>query len=217
MRLIPGLLLSIAALMPLACSAADATPQYKEGTDYARVRTLEAPPHAKRIQVEEFFWYGCPHCYDFDPDITAWAAQKPADVDFVRVPNSLGRPVGILDSKAFYTAQVLNFGDKMHKPFFDAIHKYNQPMNTEAQIQAFFTAQSGVMPGIFTSTFNSFTVDSHVREAEKLAQDYGIDSVPTVVVGGEYYTNGALAKGFPGVIKVMDFLVAKVRKERAVK
>ncbi|HWU68745.1 MAG TPA: thiol:disulfide interchange protein DsbA/DsbL [Stenotrophobium sp.] len=215
MRLISGLLLSVAALLPLACSATEAAPRYKLGTDYARVRAIEPPPNPKRIQVEEFFWYGCPHCYDFDPDITAWAAHKAADVDFVRVPNSLGRPSGILDSKAFYTAKALNFGDKMHKPFFDAIHKYNQPMNTEAQIQAFFTAQTGVMPGIFTSTFNSFAVDSEVRRAEQLAQNYGIDSVPTVVVGGEYYTNGSLAHGFPDVIKVIDFLVDKVRKERA--
>ena len=213
MRFIPGLLLSIAALMPLACSAG--APQYTEGTDYARVRAVEAPPHAKRIQVEEFFWYGCPHCYDFDPDISEWVAHKPADVDFVRVPNSLGRPVGILHSKAFYTAEVLNFGDKLHKPFFDAIHKYNQPMNPAGPLQAFFPAQSGVMPGIFNRTFNSFAVDSRVRRAEQLSQDYGIDSVPTVVVGGEYYTNGSLAKGFPNMLKVLDFLIDKVRKERA--
>lgn len=217
MRLITCLILSAAALLPLACSATDAPSAYKEGIEYARVRQAQAPANPKRIEVAEFFWYGCPHCYDFDPYITDWAAHKPADVDFVRVPNSLGRPSGILDDKAFYTAEVLNFGDKLHKPFFDAIHKYNQPMNTEAQIQAFFTAQTGIMPGIFNSTFEGFAVDTRVRRAEELAQSYGIASVPAIVVGGEYTTNGGMAGGFPQVLKVVDFLVTKVRQERKIK
>lgn len=214
MRVLARCLLAIAALTTtFACSAQSAA-QYEEGKQYRKVREAIAPADAKRISVEEFFWYGCPHCYALDPVIGAWAKGKPADVDFVRVPNTLGRPEGALHAKAFYTAEVLNVFDKMHPALFDAIHKQNMLLNNEAQIANVFNRTTGLMPDLFASTFKGFTVDARFRKSEQLSKTYGIASVPVVVVGGKYSTSASMAGGNEQMLKVVDFLVAKVRKER---
>jgi len=214
MRVLARCLLALSALtMTFACSAQDAA-KYEEGKQYRKVREAIAPADVKRVGVEEFFWYGCPHCYALDPAIAAWAKAKPADVDFVRVPNTLGRPEGALHAKAFYTADSLNMLDKLHPALFDAIHKHNIPLSTEAQIAEVFNRNAGLMPDVFAGTFNGFAVDSRFRRSEQLSKTYGITSVPVVVVGGKYSTSAQMAGGNEQMLKVVDFLVAKVRKER---
>jgi thiol:disulfide interchange protein DsbA len=212
--LIRGVLAAL-ALSAFACSAQEPAAQYELGKQYNKVRQSEAPTDAKRILVQEFFWYGCPHCYALDPQIEAWKKTKPADADFVRVPNSLGRPQGIIHSKTFYTEEVLNVYDKMHKQIFDGIHQERIPLDTQAQMQQFFTDRLGMMPDVFNNTFTGFTVDARVRRAEELAQKYAVSSVPTIVVGGVYYTNSTMAGDFPKLLAVVNFLIDKVRKERA--
>jgi thiol:disulfide interchange protein DsbA len=206
-------LLASLSLMTFACSA-ESGADFKEDQNYKLVKNIQKPVDAKRITVEEFFWYGCQHCYALDPLIQTWADKKPADVDFVRVPASLGRPEGIVHQKTFYTAEALGLGEKMHKPFFDGIHQRHLPLTTQETIRNFFGAQSGVLPDIFDANFNGFTVDSRVRRAEALSRTYGVISVPTVVVGGKYMTNGSMNTGFPQMLDVVSFLVDKVRKER---
>ena len=214
MRFLSRLLLSVSVLLPLACSAATPAADFKEGTHYGKVREAQPPVDAKRIEVDEFFWYGCPHCYHLDSTVDAWRAHKPADVDFVRVPNSLGRPEGIMHSKAFYTAEVLNLGEKIHKPLFAAIHEQNQMMVTQPALQAFFTAQIGILPDVFNSTFVGFAVGTRVNKAEAMAKAYGIASVPTLVIGGKYVTNVTMGGTPEQTFKIVDFLIEKVRGER---
>lgn len=206
-------LFAATALLTFACSAQESA--IKEGTHYKKVREVQKPADPKRISVEEFFWYGCGHCFQFESSIAGWKKNKPADVDFVPVPNSLGRPVGILHSKAYYTAESLNLLDKMHLAIFRGIHEKRFPLDTEIQLQALFEAETGILPDVFTSTFSGFAVDSRVRRAESLSRSYGISSTPTLVVGGTYYTNSSLAGGFTQMLKTMDLLIEKVRKERA--
>ncbi len=206
-------LLACLSLVTFACSAQSKT-TYKEGEQYKVVREVQKAPDPKRILVEEIFWYGCQHCFHFDPQIEAWKKGKAGDVDFVRVPSSLGRAEGIVHQKAFYTAEVLGLGDKIHKPLFDGIHVEREPLFTQEAIRAFFNKQVGVLPDVFDATYTGFTVDSRVRRADGLMKAYGIASVPTVVVGGKYYTNATLAEDFDGTIKVMDFLIDKVRQDR---
>ncbi len=213
MRLLTRLLIGLTVLLPMACSAA-APADYKEGTQYGKVRAEQAPADPKRITVEEFFWYGCPHCFHLDSFVEAWRPTKAGDVDFSRVPNSLGRDEGIVHDKTFYTAEVLGLSDKIHKPLFSAIHEQHQQLFTQASIQSFFTSVTGVMPDVFNNTFNGFAVGMKVNRAEGLAKAYGVASVPTIVVGGKYYTNVAMAGGPAQTFKVVDFLVAKVRAER---
>ncbi|HSW15142.1 MAG TPA: thiol:disulfide interchange protein DsbA/DsbL [Solimonas sp.] len=207
-----GLSAVLLALSAFACSAQDA--QYTAGKEYKKVREMLAPADAKRISVEEFFWYGCPHCYALDPVISAWARKLPADADFTRVPNTLGRAEGVLHAKAFYTAQALNVFDKLHPALFAAIHQQNMMLNDEAQIAGVFNRSTGLMPDVFGSTFNGFAVDAKYRKSEQLSKSYGVTSVPVVVVGGKYMTSASMAGSNENLLKVVDFLVTKVRKER---
>lgn len=198
----------VAALGLVAGTALAAEP-YELGKQYKEVRQVLPPANAKRITVEEFFWYGCPHCFHLDPEISAWLPKKPADVDFTRVPNTLGRPEGEIHSRAFYIAQTLGIGDKVHKPLFDAIHVQHYPMSSLDSIRALFVEVAGIKPADFDGVAASFVVDSSLRRAEQSAQTYGITGVPTIVIGGKYAV-GAQQDTF----KVVDYVIEKVRKER---
>ncbi|MEK6806694.1 MAG: thiol:disulfide interchange protein DsbA/DsbL [Pseudomonadota bacterium] len=213
MRMILRFSSTLLLLLPLACSAAPEE-TYKLNQHYKRALTPVAPADAKRIEVKEAFWYGCPHCFHFDPYVEKWLKAKPADVDFARVPASLGRPVGELHSKMFYTAQTLGVFDLIHKPLFVAMHEKNQPMDTPAALRDFFVANAGLSAKEFDGTFNSFVVDTQLRRAEDELRSYGLSSVPMVIVGGTYLTGPSLAGGQEKVFKIVDFLAEKVRKER---
>lgn len=218
MRGLMRAMMATLCLMTFACSAQDsssAASKYKEGTHYKQVKKVAAPDDPKRIKVEEFFWYGCGHCYSFEPTISKWVETKPADVDFVRVPSSLGRPEGVLHQKVYYTAAALGLTEKIHGPFFAAIHDKHQSLFTEQSIAAFFNAQTGVLPDVFSGTFSSFAVDSQVRRGTALAKDYQVFSVPSVVVGGKYQTSAEMSGGtFADMTKVINALIEKVRAER---
>lgn len=216
MRLIARAAVALLAVLPLACSAADDS-AFKEGTQYKTVLTPQDPIDPRKIEVTEIFWYGCPHCYAFDPVIEAWRAKAPGDVLFDRMPTSLGRADGEVHARAFYIAEALGVGDKIHKPLFDAIHKDHKPMSTLEQVRDLFAAVAGVKPGDFDGISNSFMVDSRLRRAESLVRAYGVSSVPTVVVDGRYLTGAGMAGNHEKVIEVLDFLVDKVRKERKLK
>lgn len=211
-RLFRGLLLAL-SLSPLACGA-QALNSYTEGKEFKKVREPVAAADLKRVTVEEFFWYGCPHCFHLDPIIEAWKAKKPADADFSRVPATLGRPDGELHQKAFYIAEALGVSEKIHKPLFAAIHENHQPMNTVDQIRALFEREAGIKPADFDRATSSFLVDSRTRRAQQLAISYGITSVPVVIVGGKYITSAAMAGTPEKAMQVVDFLVEKVKKER---
>lgn len=218
MRTLTRAVIATLCLMTFACSAQDdtaPTANFKEGTHFKKVKSEAKADDPKRIKVEEFFWYGCNHCFNFEPAISAWFSRKPSDVDFVRVPSSLGRPEGVLHQKAYYTAQALGVTEKIHGPLFKALHEKHQNFYTEETIGAFFNQQTGVLPDVFSSTFKGFAVDSQARRATELAKNYQIFSVPSVVVGGKYQSSAEMAGGsFTDLTKVIDFLVEKVRKER---
>ena len=213
MRLLPAAVLTVLALLPLACTAASEDP-FKLDTHYKTVRVPQPPDVPGRVSVEEAFWYGCPHCYSFDPFVESWLKKKPANVDFARLPASLGHQGNLIHSKAFYAAQTLGVGDLTHKPLFKAIHDNRQPMNTPQTLLPFLASVSGFSAEEFADTLDSFIVDGEVRRAEAKLRDYGTSSVPSVIVGGRYYTNGSLAGGHDRVFKVVDFLIEKVRRER---
>jgi protein dithiol oxidoreductase (disulfide-forming) len=213
-RLFAAIAATSLSLFTLACSAKDAS-EYVEGKHYKVVREVAEPSDNKRIAVEEFFWYGCGHCYNFEATVEPWAERLPADVDFVRVPNSLGRPIGLLHSKAYYTAETLKLIDSVHPKLFEAMHVRRLPLSTEAQIVGVFEANSPVMPDVVENTLKGFAVDARVRRAESLSRGYGVTSTPTLVVGGKYYTNPSLAGGFDEMVDLADMLIEKVRQERA--
>lgn len=210
MRVLKYGLFACLTFFAAACSAADNASAYQLGKDYKQVSDIQKPDDPKKIAVEEFFCYCCPHCFHADPSIEDWRQHAAKDVTFARVPNSLGRADGKVLQQAYYIAQTMNILDKVHIPLFKAIHEQHEPMSSLESVRALFVEQAGIKPGDFDSLAGSFVIDSEVRQADAEAQTYQVTSVPTLIVGGKYVVNGAA----PELPKLLDFLVDKVRKER---
>lgn len=191
------------------CSAASA-PDYQLGQQYNLVAQPQPPADPKKIEVEEFFCYCCPHCFHADPSIEEWRHHLPADVSFKRIPNSLGRDDGKILQQAFYVAQVLGVSEKVHRPLFEVENVQRQSVTSLDQLRQIFTESAGVKPADFDGTASSFMVDTDVRQADTEAMSYEISSVPSVVVGGKYVVVGAP----DDLLKIVGFLIDKVRKER---
>ena len=211
-KLLVSLLMASALLVPALASAS-----IDEGIEYQKIE----PPQPtvvpdNKIEVVEMFWYGCPHCFHFEPYLRDWLAHKPKDVQFIRVPAVFNNPAWELDAKAFYTAEELGVLDKIHEPLFNAIHVEGKPLSTSDAIKAFFVAH-GVKPKDFDDTFNSFAVYTKVRRAKDLSERYRISGVPSLIVDGKYRTDGPMANGNEGMLRVLNFLIAKEAAARGLK
>ncbi|BCX80489.1 protein dithiol oxidoreductase (disulfide-forming) [Methylomarinovum caldicuralii] len=180
---------------------------------YLELNPPKATEDSGKVEVIEFFWYGCPHCYRFDPYLEAWRKKQPADVVFKRQPAIFG-PHWAPQARAYFTAETLGVVDKIHKDFFDAMHKQKKRMASEEELAAFFAAH-GVDQETFKNPFHSFMVDMKMRQAEAMAPEYGITGVPALVVNGKYLITGRTAGSFEDMIKVLDQLVAQERQKLA--
>ncbi|MBL1262728.1 thiol:disulfide interchange protein DsbA/DsbL [Methylomicrobium sp. RS1] len=172
--------------------------------------TLDAPQPTQnpdKIEVIEFFWYGCPHCYDFEPILESWVKKLPANVDFIRQPAAFS-DLWAKHAKAFYVAQALGVLDKVHADFFDALQNKHQKLETEEQLAAFFTAH-GVKEADFLEAYNSFLVDTKVRQAAVTPARYGVTGVPVLIVNGKYKVDGRSAGSHEKMIEVTNQLIKK--------
>jgi len=211
----------IAALMALfaATAAAADADTFTLGKNYDLVSEASPPTDPKKVLVQEFFWYGCPHCYAFEPYLNAWAKKRPSWVDFEHVPNSLGREAGVLHEHAYYAAEILGIEDKIRQPMFDGLKHVEEgdpALTTPADIDALFTQAAGVKPGSFSELNDSFAVEGKVRRADQLAIGYGITGTPSIVVDGRWVADESRAGGPDRLIKLIDFLCEKARAERGI-
>lgn len=188
--------------------------KYKEGRNFTRlVPTQPTVGGADKIEVAEFFWYGCSHCYAFEQYISAWANNKPANVRFVHVP-ALWNPLVKLHGQLYYTEEVLENNGKIKDPaafraaVFNEYHRRGNRLTSVGSIQSLFERQ-GVSAEDFQNTWKSFEVDQKLRVAEDLARRYSISGVPTIVVNGKYRTGAGEAGGFPELIEVINELIAR--------
>ncbi|MDO8267249.1 MAG: thiol:disulfide interchange protein DsbA/DsbL [Moraxellaceae bacterium] len=163
------------------------------------------------IEVREFFWYGCPHCYHLEPHVTTWLKTKPANVNFVRTPASLN-PVWEQNARGYYTAETLGILEKTHGPLFQAIQVGRQRLFDKESLTRFY-AGFGANPANFGNLYDSFAVSGKVAQGKALAQQYGLDGVPAVVVNGKYLVKGSDAK----VMATVNELIAKERLAMAKK
>ena len=187
--------------------------KYKEGEYYRRLTTSQGTSSAPdKIEVAEIFWYGCPHCYDFDPVLKEWEAGLSDDVAFVKIP-VIWNPTNQIHARIMYTAESLGKLDEMHAGIFNAIHQQGKSLTSESELIAFF-AKYDVNEAQFREVFNSFGVSSNVKRAENLTRRYGIRSVPVIVVNGKYVTDGPSIKSFDDVLGVTGELVERERYER---
>jgi len=197
---------------PILLAKADAEPaaqnwKFKEGQQYIRmVPSQPTMGGADKIEVAEFFWYGCPHCYSF-------AKQAPANVRFVRIP-VLWNTVHELHARLYFTEEVLirngllQNGDQFHAAVFDEIQTRGNRLTTEDSIRRFFE-RFGVSAENFDRTWKSFEVDQKMRVAKDLGRRYNIQGVPAIVVNGKYRTGGAEAGSYEAVPDVINELVAR--------
>lgn len=183
---------------------------WDEGIEYRVIKPPVPTQTGSKIEVVELFWYGCPHCFHLEPLIKQWKKNKPANVEFVRIPAIFSKHWELL-AKAFYTAEVLGVLDKIHTPLFDEIHVRKKHLNNKSELKAFFV-KHGVKAEDFDNTFDSFMVNIKVNRARDLSKRYGIDGVPSLVVNGKYLTDGPMASGHENLIKVLDFLIKKEGK-----
>jgi len=164
-----------------------------------------------KIEVMEFFWYGCPHCYALEPEVVAWTKKLPPDVEFKRVPAPMG---GWLEgAKIFYTLEVMGLLPQYHEKVFDAIHKEQVNLFNARQREQWLS-KNGIDPAKYAAAEKSFTVDSRLKRAMQLAQQYKLDGVPRIVVAGKYYTSSEQAGGASKVFGVVDQLIDMARKEQ---
>jgi len=188
--------------------------QFTEGEHYHRlVPTQPKIGGADKIEVAEFFYYQCPHCYTFEPIIKGWVENKPANVRFVQVPAMWNNAL-VLHGRMFYTNEVLarNGIIKDEAAFntavYQEIHRRNNRLMSETSIQKLFE-RFGVSAFDFDTAWRSFEVDQKMRVASDLARRYGIASTPTIVVNGKYRTGGAEAGSYPRLLELIDELVAR--------
>jgi thiol:disulfide interchange protein DsbA len=183
-----------------------------EGRQYVRL-TQPVPTGAEpgKIEVIEFFWYGCPHCNAFEPALEAWVRQLPADVAFRRVPVAFSAQPFVAHQRIFYALDSLGLVAAMHRKVFYAIHNDRLRLDQPAEISA-FVARNGVDPVKFMEAYDSFGTQARLRQANQLVSGYKIDGVPALGIHGRFYTSGTLAGDNVRALAVADFLVQRLRK-----
>jgi thiol:disulfide interchange protein DsbA len=206
-KVLISLLLSLASVLAMAQGR-----PIEEGFDYRSLPVAQAVEQKGKVEVLEFFWYGCPHCHDFEPELSAWIKRQSKDVVVRKVPVAF-RDDLLIHSQLFYALESLGRSD-LHAKVMDAIHVSKKKLLSEAEITDWVGSQ-GVDVQAFLKAFKSFTVTSKARSSNQIAQTYRIDGVPTVAIQGKYITSPSIAGGSKArAIQVMDHLVEKARKEK---
>jgi thiol:disulfide interchange protein DsbA len=189
----------------------------QEGTDY----TVEANPQPTntpgKIEVLDFFWYGCPHCYAFLPSLEAWRKRQPSDVLLKHVPVAFDNSREP-HSRIFYALEVLgriDGPDSLHVRVFDAFHRDRIRLNDRDEIADFMEKQ-GIERAKWLAAYDSFSVAGDVNRARMITQAYQIDGTPTLAIDGRYLTSPSIASSHTndGTLYVVDYLIEKVRRER---
>ncbi|MFT4711832.1 MAG: thiol:disulfide interchange protein DsbA [Candidatus Azotimanducaceae bacterium] len=184
--------------------------QYEEGTHYVELPVPIKTKNPAKVEVTEYFSYGCNHCYAFDPLLNAWESELSDDVVFSRTP-AIWNKTYQLFAQTYYTAQALKVGEKIHAPLFDAIHRERRRLNDPKLIAEFF-GEYGVDPEEFARTFSSFGVRASTQQAEARGRAYRSSGVPALIVNGKYRIEGGMAGGNTEMIRVANFLIEKERK-----
>lgn len=207
------------AEVPIILAQADVptAPQdwkFTEGTHYQRmVPTQPTIGGADKVEVAEIFWYGCNHCYTFEPFINRWAENVPANARLVRIPATWNALVK-LHAQLYYTEEVLVNNGKIAEPevfrnaVFAEYHRRGNRLTSIDSIQELFS-KHGVSEDDFTKTWGSFEVAQKLRIADDLQRRYGITGVPAVVVNGKYRTGAGEAGGYPELLEIIDELIVR--------
>jgi len=198
----------IAVIALLCATQALAEPQL--GKDYKLLNPPQPTASGSKIEVLEFFFYGCSHCFKLHPLLVAWEKKMPKDVELTYVPaifNASWEPM----ARTFYALDALGQLKQLHDPLFNAWNTTIEDLTDEAKITA-FVSKRGVDGKKFGEAYNSFSMQSKIVRAKQMGQSYGIRGTPTLIVDGKYLVTGLHP---PEAIEVLNALIDKARKERA--
>lgn len=207
-----GLGLGASAVVgPLVAHGAETQPPTKPLSESEYVRLSQPLSVEKgRIEVVEFFWYGCPHCFAFEPALDAWQKKLPADVAFRRVPVAF-RETYAIHQRLFYAIEAMGKVEELHRKVFQAVHVERKRLEKEEEILD-FVGKNGVDTAKFKELLSSFTVSTKAKQASRLAEAYKIDGVPAIGIHGRFYTSGQQAGSPDRSLVVASALIDKVRK-----
>ena len=198
---------ALSTLLPGLAFASPGAPV--EGTDYDRLKTPVILPKTGKVEVLEFFWYGCPHCNHFEPTLEPWIARLPADVHFRRVHVQFNARQAI-HQRIFYTWEMMGLVDRMHAKTFERFHVQRKPIDSEDDMLA-FAKENGLDVAKVKSTWEGFGMGTRLAQAQQLCDDYRVDGVPMIGIHGRY-TTSASQGGEAGCLATTDSLIAQLRK-----
>nr|MBA3755395.1 thiol:disulfide interchange protein DsbA/DsbL [Nitrosomonas sp.] len=161
-----------------------------EGKDYTVLANPQPTQASGKIEVLEFFWYGCPHCYSLHPHLKTWLMNIPGDVDFHYVP-AIFRPNWVSGAKIFYAIEAIGVTSTLHDKVYDAMHRDKIDLNNESILFDWIEKQ-GIDRKKFESTYNSFAVQNQVARSTQMSRQYQLTGVPALVINGKYLTNGRM-------------------------
>ena len=181
--------------------------RWVEGRHYQTVTPPVAVGRGSSVVVTEFFWYGCGHCYTFEPMLTAWGKQLPAGAVMQPSPAVWNDPMR-MHAKAYYIADVLGVKEMLHPVIFDAMHVQRKRLTSRLELRDLFE-DHGVEPAQFDKAFDSFGVDSQVRQADARARSAKISGTPSLMVAGKYLIETRAAGSQTNMLEIARFLVDK--------
>jgi thiol:disulfide interchange protein DsbA len=211
---ITGCLLAITLAM--LAVALPARAELITGRDYVPIAPVQLTDNPAKLEVLEFFSYGCPHCSEFHPTVSKWSAALPSDVVFKRVPISFGRPQWASLARLYYALEATGDLARLDGAVFKALHEGGSRLYDDKSIIEWVSAQ-GVDGKKFTDAYNSFGVVSKAKRGDQMAQAYRIQGVPALAVDGKYLVTGKETKGFAELTSIADQVINKARSERSKK
>ena len=198
--------------LSLTLLAGGAAAELKAGRDYKPLAAQQAVETGAKIEVIEFFWYGCSHCFDLEPFLKKWVTTLPKDVEFRAIP-AVPTERWLPNARTYYTLEAMDLLGRLHGEVFDAIHIDRVNFNDE-KIQLEWMAKKGVDKRKFTEAWKSFSVQGKTKRAVQQTQAYGVTGVPTLVVDGKYMTSVGMTGSPEALMKTLDELIVKARAER---
>ncbi len=205
-------LLAICAAATLSFSAWSAPEPIFEGHDFSVVKNAQPVATGKQIEVLEFFWYRCPHCFQLEPGLSTWLKTLPKDAQIRRVPAAF-REDWVPGAKIYYALEQMKLLNKLHHKVFDAYHVENLNLNDPAVLGPWI-AKQGVDRKKFETIYNSFSTQSKVMQGSRLVSSSGINGVPAFVIDGKYVTSMSMANSEPRLFEILNQLIDKARDER---
>lgn len=202
--LLRALVLFVAAALPSAAFA-------QSGKTYLELNPPQPTESAGKVEVIEFFWYGCPHCFALEPLLEPWTKKLPKEVVFRRVPAVFNEQWGVA-ARVYYALEAIGEQPRLHQALFNAIHKENLRITDESAVQKWLAKQGGDV-NKYKAAYRSFGVETKLRRAMQMSQSYRLDGVPALAVQGRYVVSAGMINDRQELLRAADRLIIQSIKQ----